>query len=102
MATLIGFPAVSLSKAFEDRLALLLVAEERALECVVVSKRRDAPLPLREVQRLAQRLRGVMKPTGNDGDCLKNKRDRCRRTCPPTQQGGCYAVFGSLRDSITL
>jgi bifunctional non-homologous end joining protein LigD len=37
-----GCPAVSLSEAFEDGLALLRVAEERGLEGVV-SKRRDAP-----------------------------------------------------------
>ena len=37
-----GCPAVSLSEAFEDGLALLRVAEQRGLEGVV-SKRRDAP-----------------------------------------------------------
>ena len=37
-----GCPAVSLSEAFEDGLALLRVAEERGLEGVM-SKRRDGP-----------------------------------------------------------
>ena len=37
-----GCPAVSLSEAFEDGLALLRVAEQRGLEGVV-SKLRDAP-----------------------------------------------------------
>src|SRR5215468_10442158 len=37
-----GCPAVSLSEAFEDGLALLRVAEERGLEGIV-SKRRDSP-----------------------------------------------------------
>jgi len=37
-----GCPAISLSEHFEDGMALLRVAEQRALEGVV-SKRRDAP-----------------------------------------------------------